>query len=295
MKLARAVAWPILALTLAACGGAPESSGSAHKSGDPPAGPAGTFGDAPTGAPAGDTPAGGQANEVWAHSIDTLFKLDPITKQVEIVAPFSGCTTDVIDIALDADSNLFGATDNDGGKGALWSIDRKTAVCTKIADGEFPNSLSFVPKGTVDPNAEALVGYQDNNDYVRIDTKTGAVTKIGTLGQVGFASSGDIVSVKGGATYLTVTGTDCGDCLVEVNPATGAIVKQWGSLGHDQVYGIAFWAGSVYGFDNAGELFEVTFAGGTLATKDIPIPAKKAGLQFGGAGSTTSAPVAPPR
>jgi hypothetical protein len=89
-------------------------------------------------------------------------------------------------------------------------------------------------------------------------------------------------------------GPNCGDCLVEVNPSTRDIVKQWGSLGHDQVYGIAFWAGSVYGFDNDGDLFEVTFTGGTLATKDIAIPNKKPGLQFGGAGSTTSAPLAPP-
>jgi hypothetical protein len=117
------------------------------------------------------------------------------------------------------------------------------------------------------------------------------VTNIGSLGSAGLESSGDIVSVINGPTYLTVYGPGCADCLVEVNPKTGAITKNWGLLAHSDVYGIAFWAGAVYAFDAAGGLFELTFAGGKLGTKEIPIPNKTAGLEFFGAGSTTSAPV----
>ena len=65
-----------------------------------------------------------------------------------------------------------------------------SAVNTSLID-TYPNSLSFVPKGTVDPNVEALVGY-NGGTYVRIDTVTGAVTSIGNLGS-GYSSSGDIV------------------------------------------------------------------------------------------------------
>jgi hypothetical protein len=230
-----------------------------------------------------------QPSEVWGHGPTTLYRLDPTTKAVTIVGQFSGCTGEgVTDIALDAQSNLFATTEN-----GLWSVDRKSAACTKIAGGTYPNSLSFVPKGTVDPNAEALVGYEGGT-YVRIDPKSGAKTNIGSIGG-GLESSGDIVSVKGGSTYLTVTGGACSqtDCLIEVNPTTGAMLKNWGSIGRFGVYGLAFWAGKVYAFDSSGELMEVSFDGGKLTTKLIPVPKNNTTmkLEFWGAGSTTSAPV----
>lgn len=278
----------LLGLT-AACGSAPPAStygardrndddGNEAPSGD------GLFGDDATDAPTSSSPASAGASEVWSHSADTLYRLDPVTKQVTIIGPFAGCGGDVIDIALDAQSNLFATTPT-----ALLRVDKANARCTKIADGTYPNSLSFVPRGTVDANAEALVGYVGST-YVRIDTKTGAVSSIGTLGNGGLQSSGDIVSVIDGPTYLTVYGPGCADCIVEVNPKTGAITKNWGPLARADVYGIAFWAGSVYAFDAAGSLFEVTFAGGRLGTKEIPIP-NGTNLEFFGAGSTTSAPV----
>ena len=37
-----------------------------------------------------------------------------------------------------------------------------------------------VPKGTLDPSVEALVGYV-GSQYIRIDTTTGAITNIGAL------------------------------------------------------------------------------------------------------------------
>lgn len=226
-----------------------------------------------------------EVNEVFGHSSKTLFRLDPKTKAVTAVGDFSGCDS-VIDIALDEASTIFAASYD-----SLYRVDKNTAKCTEISAGSYPNSLSFVPKGTALPNDEALVGY-DGADYVRIDTTTGSKTKIGTLGG-GFVSSGDIVSVKGGKTYLTVKGGSCNnnDCLVEVNPATGALVKNWGSIEHKSVFGLSFWAGKIYGFSEGGDLFEVTFGTSQLATTLIPIPSKPSGLSFWGAGSSTSAPL----
>lgn len=228
-------------------------------------------------------------SEVYGQSADTLYKLDPDTKAVTIVGDFKGCSS-ILDIALDKDSHLYGTTSS-----GLWSINRDSGQCSKIADGTYPNSLSFVPAGTLDPSVEALVGYE-SDQYVRIDPQTGSKTTVGQIGS-GLSSSGDIVSVKGGGTYLTVKGPGCTthDCLIEVNPATGAMVKNWGDVGHSSVFGLAFWAGKVYGFDDAGELFEVSFTGGSISTSPIPIPNATSGLQFWGAGSTTSAPVVPPK
>jgi hypothetical protein len=218
--------------------------------------------------------------------------LDPVTKAATEVAPFGGCE-DIIDIALDEASTLYAVSDF-----TLYTVDKETAKCTRIASGLYPNSLSFVPTGTVDPNVEALVGY-DGSDYVRIDPKTGQKSKIGSLG-AGFSSSGDIVSVKGGGTYLTVTATGFGatscvssDCLVEVDPRTGALKQNFGSIQHTAVYGLSFWGGKLYGFDDGGELFEVTLGPTSVTTSSIAIPDAPPRLSFWGAGSSTSAPLVP--
>lgn len=281
------VAGPALA-ALVACGGSSSRSGF-EQTPDPateqPAAPPASTGDFDTTKPPPSAPGPVEVNEVFGHSDTTLFRLDPKTKAVTEVGAFAGCSS-VIDIALDEASTLYAVSYNE-----LYTIDKATAKCTSIAKGEYPNSLSFVPKGTVDANAEALVGYEDS-DYVRIDPKTGAKTKIGTLGG-GLRSSGDIVSVKGGKTYLSVKGGSCttNDCLVEVDPANGKLVKNWGSIEHKDVFGLSFWGGKVYGFNKTGDLFEVVFGTSQLATTVIPMPGKPSGLSFWGAGSSTSAPL----
>jgi hypothetical protein len=223
---------------------------------------------------------------VYGQSGTTLYAVNPDTKAVAAVGDFKGCDGAVIDIALDKTSTMYATT-----FGGVYTVDTTTAACSLIAHGNYPNSLSFVPAGTLDPNVEALVGY-NGSDYVRIDTTTGAVSVVGSIGK-GYSSSGDIVSVIGGGTYLTVTGGEaCAsyNCLIEVDPSTGALVTNYGPLGYTQVYGLAFWAGTVYGFDNAGQLFQVTLPGGKLDVSAIPIPNAPLGLSFYGAGSTTSAP-----
>ncbi len=251
-------------------------------------GGSGTGGD--IGLDAGPIPEGGVQNaEVFGHTADTLYKLDPITKVVTVVGPFQGCDTTtaaVIDLALDKDGNMYVTT-----FGGFYKVDKTTAVCTHVADGDtYPNSLSFVPKGTVDPNVEALVGYELST-YVRIDLTSGAMTNIGSLGSQGYFSSGDVVSVIGGGTYLTVQGgpENCGDCIVEVDPTTGAFVKMIGPVGHSDVYGLAFWGGFAYGFDDSGHLFQIDLTNGTPT--EIPIPNAPPDLFWYGAGSITSAPL----
>jgi hypothetical protein len=225
--------------------------------------------------------------EVFANSPNTLFRLDPLTKQITTVGAFSGDDgTGMIDIALDEKGAMFGTT-----FAGLFKIDKTTAKCTSIAPGSYPNSLSFVPKGTVDPKVEALVGYVGST-YVRIDTTTGQITNIGALSG-GYTSSGDVVSVIGGGTYLTVKGQNCFDCIIEVNPTTGALVKLIGAVNHSDAFGLAFWGGVAYGFSQAGVLFQIDLT--NSMTLDIPFPNAPPGLKFWGAGSTTSAPVMPPK
>lgn len=285
---------PLLLLGLALATSTACSGSSSEGFGDSDAGTGGDGGTTSgglAGSDGGPQENGGPAGppEVFGHSDISLYKLDPDTKAITTIGTFKGCDNAVIDIALDASGSMYGVT-----LGSLYRIDKTNASCTKIASGTFPNSLSFVPAGTLDPGSEALVGY-DGANYVRIDPKSGAKTtvKANALPN-GMYSSGDIVSVKGGPTYLTARGTGCtaSDCLLLVDPKTGAMLKNEGTVGFQSVFGLAFWAGTIYGFSEAGKLFSVTLSGGLKST-EITIPNPPANLSFFGAGSTTSAPVGP--
>lgn len=251
-------------------------------------------------------PQGEVVKEVFGHSPNTLYKLDPVTKAITVIGNFDGCGNGgVVDIAVDADSNIYGDTYT-----GLYKVDKATAKCTSITNSiggaRFPDSLSFVPKGTLDANEEALVGYA-GSDYMRIDIKTGKMTKIGSLGAGSLVSSGDIVSIKDGPTYLTVKPpmlgcfeSECGkcldgDCIVELDPKTGKAIKNLGKVPYKDIFGLAFWGGLGYGFSNSGHLFEVSFADpNKLVTTELTIPNKPSNLQFWGAASSTTSPVKPP-
>ncbi|EYF00073.1 hypothetical protein [Chondromyces apiculatus] len=278
----------LLAMGCSASGSDGSQGSGASGSSSDGGGGSGTGGDLGLGA---GGPGEEQENaEVFAHSARTLFRLDPNTREVKEVADFVGCVDNVIDIAVNEQGQMFGAT-----FGSLFSIDKETAKCTKLADGSYPNSLSFVPKGTVDPDEEALVGY-NSATYVRIDTTTGFLSTLGELVDTsnpigGYYSSGDIVSVIGGGTYLTVTGADCDDCIVEVDPANGKLKRVIGMLNYQDVFGLAFWGGSAYGFTAEGALIKINLE--NASTSEIPIPSAPAFLEFFGAGSTTAAPLTP--
>ena len=222
--------------------------------------------------------------EVFGHSGSVLYRLDPTTLQLEEVGPFAPCAPpSIIDIALDANSNMYGTA-----FGALWRIDRESAECTLVTEeGSFPTSLSFLPAEIF--GEEVLVGY-DDADYLRIDPSTGAIEVLGALGD-GLESSGDVVSVVG-KTYLTVRGPGCDatDCIVEIDPSSGQVTKNYGSVGYDQVFGLGFWGGKAYGFAREGALFEIEFLDDSVITTEVPIPNAPPGLEWFGAGSTTAAP-----
>jgi hypothetical protein len=141
-----------------------------------------------------------------------------------------------------------------------------------------------------------LVAY-DGRIYYRINTTTGGKQQIGAFpSNSGFESSGDIVSVQDGGTFLTVKNMTsspmCNDCLVQVNPVTGALIRNYGTIPYTDVFGIAYWGGSVYGFTALGQLFEIAPNGNGIITRPITIPNSPPGLSFFGAGSSTAVPVA---
>ena len=223
---------------------------------------------------------------VYAHDSGTLFALDPDSLEVTVIGPMTGCSG-IVDIAVNAEGQIFGSGSATGGSGIV-AIDADTGACSLHVAGGFSNALSFVPVGVLHPTKEMLVSYgtaDGSYQYVSIDPDTGDVEGIGAPPN-GYNSSGDIVSVEGGGTYWSAYGP-CNDCLVELNPATGALVRDWGAIGATGVWGLAFWGGIVYGFTSGGQIVRLTFGETTITSEVVANTA----YSFYGAGSSTTAPI----
>ena len=279
--------------------------------------------DVPDGAdpplPDGGKPPG----RIYAHTNNTLYRYDPLANTLVKVGVFDCVPQDgvgplglsktndaVIDLALDRTGNMYATT--------YWrflKVDATSGSCQVIREDTqanmYPNSLSFVPLGTVDPTQEALVGYAfDNLDdapiYTRLNLTTGEMTDFENLnptpplGGVEYGISGDFISLvrTGGKTYAAVkqvTG-DAGagnDLLAEIDPSTGTLVKIIGDTGQKGFYGVGFWAGKAYGFTSSGNIYEIDITNG--ATKVILEAKDEDGnpIVWYGAGVTTDSPTAP--
>ena len=107
-------------VTATAGGGA---GGTTSTGGDAQGGIGGGFGGQGGGMPAAET-------EVFGQSAATLYRLDPVTKQVTTVGNFVGCPSAVIDIAIDKDGGMIGTT-FDG----LYKIDKTTPFDDVVPPG----------------------------------------------------------------------------------------------------------------------------------------------------------------
>jgi hypothetical protein len=257
-------------------------------------------------------PPPGDPGEVYGHSDRTLFKLEPISKEVTIVGNFD-CITIALpgsgegmwDIALDKDGQMVGSSTVLEGfqqVNRLVQIDKVNAHCSVITTmPQGINSLTYVPAGTLDPNNEVLVGF-DGATYLRIDPSSGAVTSIGNMNpnptNQDWESSGDVVSIIDGKTYATVKPLGSGtnypgsDRIVEINPVSGQVVALIGDTTYPKLWGLGFWAGTAYGFSATGQLAAIDLMTG--AASGIPLMDVPSGLAFWGAGVTTAAPIEPP-
>src|SRR5690349_18516349 len=122
-----------LVLFAVACGpsgGGPGSGGTGGSSGHTGTGGAGGSGG--TGGSAGTGGSGGSAffGAVYAHSMDTLYKVDPDTLAVSMIGPFvwSTGTDQMTDIALDRNANMIGVSFT-----KVYSVDKTNAHATFLA------------------------------------------------------------------------------------------------------------------------------------------------------------------
>lgn len=223
---------------------------------------------------------------VFAHSSTDLYRIDPDTLQVQIVAPFSFSNTaeHLTDIALDRTGRMIGISlDN------VYSIDPDTAQTTflaPLADGF--TSLSFVP---IDPanldSPERLIAATFDGEVYEIDPDDGSSLLVGDYGADGendIGSSGDIVSVHGFGTVATVNveGSST-DHLAWIDPATFR-ANLIGDTARDKIFGLGFWKGVIYGFTDAGEFLAIDVTTGAATAIDT------GSIAWWGSGVTTVAP-----
>lgn len=245
--------------------------------------------------------SGAPRGSIYVHTGRTLFLFEPYGRTLKRIGDFN-CLADasfaeVGDIAVNRDGEIYGTTLNS----KFVRIDPNTGSCTVISEsGRYPNSLSFVPRGTLDPANDALVGYFDD-EYVRINVTTGQTTTIGRLNPADasttYESSGDVVSVAQDRTYLSAktlrngVEVDGGDVLVRFDPKTGQRLAITGNTNRTDIWGMGYWAGIAYGFTAKGEAIAIDPQTGTSTA--IPVDAGGARSTQGvfyGAGSTTVAP-----
>jgi hypothetical protein len=223
---------------------------------------------------------------VYAHTADSLYKVDPENLKVTLIGPFKGMLSGdkMTDIALDKSGKMVGISE-----GTVYSIDSKTAACTRLADlqtlgyGGF-TGMSYI-YSTAPDGKEALWAAASDGTVVEVDPKTGASKQVGSY--KGPGSSGDIVSIKAlSATYATVkkpSTLGANDFLARINTLTGEATIV-GDTGFKNIFGVGYWKGKVYGFTAGGEfiLIDPGTGKGTLVTGGGPA--------WWGAGVTTAAP-----
>jgi hypothetical protein len=268
----------LLVIAIAACGPANKGPGSgdvdAQGSGSP---------DAPSG-PTADAPM--PSASVYAHTADTLYRIDPDTFAVTKVGAFGWPSSigvdSMTDIAIDKNGMMIGISYS-----RVYRVDPATAATTLLSDklgGSF-NGLSFVPAAQIGATGDDVLVASRNSDGLifRIDPMTGKATQIGDMGH-GYTSSGDIVSVVGLGTVATVNGPSS-DILVELAPITFDATPIGTATGHSQLWGVGFWKNKVFGFSDDGSFVLIDDQTGVAS------PVSSSTEQWWGAAVTTVAPV----
>ena len=215
---------------------------------------------------------------IFGVTSTNLYRFQPDTLALTNVGVMAGCM-DITDIALDANGKMYA-----GGNG-LFTVDPATAACTPISAVTQPFTLTVVPLGTLHPASEALVAFL-GADYVEIDSGSGTRRTVTSQSINPYQPSGDVVAELDAGMYVSVTDPTCAtDCILEVRPADGTIVKNWGASGSKAVVGLAMSRGVLYGFLGNGDIVRISLAASKATSTVLPVAEKPIWL---GAGSRTT-------
>jgi hypothetical protein len=202
---------------------------------------------------------------VYAHTEDELWTFSVKTYQLDFACffdwPADANPHKMTDLAIDRWGVLYGVSFK-----GLYTCHPTTCACTSV--GELPdgfNALTLVPRGVLDPERDVLVGISGGGGWYRLDLQgtVFAGTLLGSYGE-GYTSSGDAYAIKGVGAFATVNkGSELDDYLVEVEPTTGAVLREIARLeGLRNVYGLAGWTDRAMAFDEGGKIVVIETATG---------------------------------
>jgi hypothetical protein len=251
-------------------------------------------GDQPDARPTGDGQTTLPSSRVYAHSGSKLFQVDSGTFAPVEIGTMGGIgTQSLTDLAIDKTDRMIGITLD-----KMYTINATTGAATLITDLSATasgfTSLSFVPADINNPSSnDILVSANDQGDVYSIDATNGSATKIGSYGSVAAGkviSSGDLIGVQGLGIYATVdVGTATNDYLARIDPTTWKATPIGNGTGYDDIFGLAYWEGKIYGFVSSG-----TDTGKIITidpTTGVGTQVQSGAVRWYGAGVATDAPI----
>jgi serine/threonine protein kinase len=195
-----------------------------------------------------------QRCRIYASTEHELFSIDPHAPgNVQLLCAFRGAvgSAPVADIAVDADGMLWAITQTDLVRVIPETCDTSLAAHLSPAGKAF-NGLTFTRQGD-------LLAANPSGELSRIDRTTGEATPVGTVG-TGLGCSGDLVAMADGSIFATARELNSpnlsGDWLVRIDPTTFTSTRVK-TLGLGDIYGLATWNGTLYGFDRAGRTLAI--------------------------------------
>ena len=227
--------------------------------------------------------------KIYAHTSGNLYTVDvdspyAVAMVSNFKFPQDGCDHSVTDVAIDRWGVLYAVT-----FGCGYVVNPQTAQTYYL--GTLPqsfNGLTMIPKGILDPEKDALVGIANTGAWYRLLLQNGVfnIQQIGQYGN-GYSSAGDAFSIEGVGTYGAVNKVGVnGTVIVEVNPATGAVISEIATLGaYPAVYGLAGWEGLILAFESGGFVIRID-----PVTK-VVTPVEDKNLVWWGAGVGTVIPM----
>jgi hypothetical protein len=141
------------------------------------------------------------------------------------------------DIASYTDSDLFGITFN-----SLYKIDPTVGTLSFVGNlGVFVNSLGFAPSGV-------LYATGGSNFYT-VDSVKGTASLVANI--PGFSSSGDLTYDSTSGRFLATSTNGTTDTLFSIG--LGGDARLVGNIGFNNVWGLFFNNGTLYGYTNDKE------------------------------------------
>lgn len=244
--------------------------------------------------------------QLYAHDREQLLVIDPLTLKLgqvklTLVGTFSfdkevpDNERSINDMAVTPDGELYAVS-----KTTLYRIDPQTAHASKVAEVKEGADKNPPPNVALTFERSGQLLASDKDGALRrihyTGSKKGQVELIGSYGS-GLKSSGDLVAIKDGTLYgASDEGSGASkenNLLIRVDPKTGQ-ARVVGAIGHGYVWGLAYWAGVIYGFTaeptnpGTGKLLRIDpdTGKGTLLVEYPYYP-----YQFWGAAVTPMAPI----